>query len=222
MLGYSVFRVWFLIELSLKLMIMNRRDLLKTSGMFLGYAVSASALSGLYIGCKNGAVARKGLDWKPVFLNPEQADMISEMTERILPRTKTPGAKDLHIDVFIDKMLKDLLTPVEQQDFVGGLDSFESACKGSYGKKFVDCKQEEQEAFLRKMDKESKKLPPSVWGISLAAPSPTPFYRRVKELTLLGYFTSQEIGQKVLSYDPLPGVYIGDYPVAKVGNAWNE
>lgn len=42
---------------------------------------------------------------------------------------------------------------------------------------------------------------------------PLPFYRQVKALTLLGYFTSKEIGTKVLVYDPVPGPYKGDIPL---------
>ncbi len=149
--------------------------------------------------------------------------MISEMTERILPKTKTPGAKDLHIDKFIDKMLKDLLAPEEQTDFLRGMEAFESACVKQYGKKFVDCTTAQQDELLRKMDKEAAKLPPSVWGIRLAAPAPTPFFRRVKDLTLLGYFTSEQVGMNVLSYDPLPGGYVACLPLVDAGGKiWNE
>ena len=93
---------------------MNRRDIIKSSALLVGYAVSTTALSNLFISCKSEVQ----LDWKPVFLSNNQARTISEMTECILPRTKTPGAKDLHIDRFIDKMLKDLLSADEQKDFV--------------------------------------------------------------------------------------------------------
>lgn len=198
---------------------MNRREALKTSALFLGYAVSTAALSELFVSCAAG----KHLRWKPVFLKPDQAHTIAEMTERILPRTQTPGAKDLHIDKFIDKMLKDLLAPEEQTDFLRGLEAFERACVQQYGKRFVDCTTTQQDELLRQMDRESAKLPPSVWGIRLAAPSPTPFFRRVKELTLLGYFTSEQVERNVLNYDPLPGRYVACLPLAEVGGkVWNE
>ena len=44
---------------------------------------------------------------------------------------------------------------------------------------------------------------------------PLPFYRQVKALTLLGYFTSKEIGKGVLVYDPIPGQYIADMPLGQ-------
>ncbi len=197
---------------------MNRRKALKTTALFLGYAVSATALSDLFISCTTS----KHLNWKPVFLSPEHAHTIAEMTERILPRTQTPGAKDLHIDKFIDKMLKDLLAPDEQKDFVAGLTAFEATCIQQFGVKFVACTAAQQNELLLQLDKEAVNSSPSVWGIRLSAASPTPFFRRVKELTLLGYYTSQKIGTEVLRYDPMPGVYVSCMPLSEIGNAWNE
>jgi hypothetical protein len=197
---------------------MNRRDILKSSALFLGYAVSTSALSETFMACSQEAK----LDWKPAFLSNDQAASIAEITETILPKTKTPGAKELGVPQFIDKMLKDLLSAEEQKDFLAGLEKLEADCKKAYGKSFVKCTPQQRQEFLTKLDVEAEKLPPSVWGIRLAPPSPTPFFRRVKELTLLGYFTSQKIGKEVLDFDPMPGGYVACMPLTAGMNAWNE
>ena len=197
---------------------MNRRDILKSSALFLGYAVSTAALSETFMACSKEAQ----LDWKPTFLSNSQAASMAEITETILPKTKTPGAKELGVPQFIDKMLKDLLSAEEQKDFLAGLEKLEEDCDKAYGKSFVECTPQQRQEFLTKLDTEAEKLPPSVWGIRLAPPSPTPFFRRVKELTLLGYFTSQKIGKEVLSFDPMPGGYIACMPLAAGMNAWNE
>lgn len=197
---------------------MNRREILKSSALFLGYAVSTTALSQTFLACTQDAK----LAWKPVFLTNNQAASIAEITETILPKTKTPGAKELGVPQFVDKMLQDLLSQEEQKDFVAGLEKLEEECKKTHGKSFVECTPQQREAFLTQLDKEAEALPPSVWGIRLAPPSPTPFFRRLKELTLLGYFTSQKIGKEVLGYDPIPGAYIACMPLAPGMNAWNE
>ncbi|WP_028664515.1 gluconate 2-dehydrogenase subunit 3 family protein [Runella zeae] len=197
---------------------MNRREILKSSALFLGYAVSTTALSQTFLACTQEAK----LDWKPVFLTNNQAASIAEITETILPKTKTPGAKELGVPQFVDKMLKDLLSEEEQKDFVAGLEKLEEECEKTHGKSFVECTPQQREAFLTQLDKEAEALPPSVWGIRLAPPSPTPFFRRLKELTLLGYFTSQKIGKDVLGYDPIPGNYIACMPLTPGMNAWNE
>lgn len=198
---------------------MTRRDALKTSGLVLGYAVSGTALSALFARCR--AEAKKA-DWKPVFLSPEQAYTIGEITETILPKTDTPGAKDLGVPQFIDLMIKELLSPEDQADFVAGLKKLESDCEDACGKPFADCSVQQREEFLLKLDNEAAKSPPSVWGITLAPPSPTPFYRRLKSLTLFGYFSTEKVGTEILSYDPIPGEYIGCLPASEVGNAWTE
>ncbi|MEM8909460.1 MAG: gluconate 2-dehydrogenase subunit 3 family protein [Bacteroidota bacterium] len=48
-----------------------------------------------------------------------------------------------------------------------------------------------------------------------------PFYRTLKELTLLGYFASEEVGENILKYDPIPGSYSGCVPLADIGIAWS-
>ena len=44
-------------------------------------------------------------------------------------------------------------------------------------------------------------------GSKLEEQPPLDFYRRVKQFTLTGYFTSEEIGKNVLRFDPIPENY---------------
>lgn len=198
---------------------MNRREVLKNTTLFLGYSLSAGALSELFIACHKEAQ----LNWQPVFLTNNQANLIAEITETILPKTETPGAKELGVPQFIDKMLKEMLSEADQKAFVEDLEKFDKTCEEANKKSFIECNQQEREAFLLKADKEAGKLPPSAWGITLVAkPDPVAFFRRVKSLTLLGYYTSEKVGKEILSYDPIPGEFIACMPLSQVGNAWNE
>ena len=148
-----------------------------------------------------------------------QASVISELSETILPRTKTPGAKDLHIDQFIDHLLKQVLSTDDQQRFLKGIDAFEAEAKEMNGKSFIESSPQQRSTLLTKLEQETEKVPPSVWGINMKKDAgPLPFYRHVKELTLLGYFTSKAIGKEVLVYDPVPGKYIADMPMVQPGN----
>lgn len=198
---------------------MNRREVLKNTTLFLGYSLSAGALSEFFIACQKEAQ----LNWQPVFLTNNQANLIAEIAETILPKTETPGAKELGVPQFIDKMLKEMLSEADQKAFVEDLEKFDETCEEANKKSFIECNQQEREAFLLKADKEAGKLPPSAWGITLVAkPDPVAFFRRVKSLTLLGYYTSEKVGKEILSYDPIPGEFIACMPLSQVGNAWNE
>jgi hypothetical protein len=149
----------------------------------------------------------------------EQATLIGELTETILPRTKTPGAKDLNIAQFIDRMIKQVLSIEDQQFFLKTMDAFETEAKVVTGKNFIDSSPEQRNKLLAKLEQESEKVPASVWGFNTKkAAGPMPFYRRVKALTLLGYFTAEEVGKNILLYDPVPGQYLSDIPVSQTAN----
>ena len=116
-----------------------------------------------------------------------------------------------------------MLSEADQKAFVNDLEKFDETCEEANKKSFIECNQQERETFLLKADKEAGKLPPSAWGITLVAkPDPVAFFRRVKSLTLLGYYTSEKVGKEILSYDPIPGEFIACMPLSQVGNAWNE
>jgi hypothetical protein len=185
---------------------MNRRTYIQNTALMLGYVVSASAVSDLLIACQKEV----SLNWKPVFLTNTQADLLAEITETICPKTKTPGAKELAVPQFIDKMLKELLTEKDQQAFLKGLEELNEKCEKNYGKPFVACQKSQKEEFLTLLDKESPKFPPNMWGIVLVEkPKPITFFRKIKSMTLMAYFTSEKIGKEVLAYNPIPGQYLG-------------
>ncbi len=71
---------------------------------------------------------------------------------------------------------------------------------------------------MNKLENKTRKTTPSIWGISMKEnEGPLPFYRRVKELTLLAFFTSEQIGKKVLVYNPVPGKFVADMPMVQPG-----
>ena len=49
----------------------------------------------------------------------------------------------------------------------------------------------------------------------------TPFFTKLKELTVLGYFTSEVGAKQALAYNPMPMRYDGDYDFDKVGREWS-
>ena len=80
---------------------MNRREAIQKATLALGFAISAPALTGVLNGCKSAPE----LNYKPVFFNEEQARLINELTEIILPKTSTPGAKEAGVLSFIDILI---------------------------------------------------------------------------------------------------------------------
>jgi len=187
---------------------MDRREALKRTAMLMGGVVSAPAIMGVLKGC----TARPDIDWKPEFLNPQQAAIVTAVAEIIIPRTDTPGAKDVGVPAFIDGILKDVYAEADQKRFLDGLEAFNKQAKDVQGDDFLDLDEPDQEAFVRE-----------VHDAAVAAergpnPPPRPFILMMKELTMLGFFTSEAGATQVLQYAPVPGSYKGCIPLSEAGD----
>jgi gluconate 2-dehydrogenase gamma chain len=192
---------------------MDRREALKRTALLMGGMVSAPAIMGVLKGC----TAKPGIDWKPAFLSEDQASLVSTVSEIIIPRTDTPGAKDVGVPSFIDQMLKEVYSKEDQEDFTKGLADFNDKAKDEYGEDFWDLDEEDQSAFVKKVHDEAVNA-----ETTTDPPPKRPFILQMKELTMLGFFTSEVGAQQVLQYVAVPGAYKGCIPLSEAGNgrAW--
>jgi Gluconate 2-dehydrogenase subunit 3 len=197
---------------------MNRREYIKNTTLALGYVISATAITEILASCQ----ASENINWEPVFFNHHQAATIAEIAETICPKTTTPGAKDLAIPQFIDKVVKQLFNADEQKIYIDGLKELDTICQKKYSKNFKDCNNSIKETELIELDKNSPPFQLTQWGKPLEAnPKPLTFYRRIKGLVLMAYFTNEKIGKEFLVYDPVPGDFIPCMPLQSQ-NAWTE
>lgn len=187
---------------------MDRREALRRTALLMGGVVSAPAIMGVLQGCK----AKPGLAWKPVFLNEDQASVVSQVAEIIIPRTDTPGAKDTGVPGFIDQMLKEVYSAEDQKRFTEGLQAFNDEAKKSYGDDFASLDDEDQVAFVTKVHDAA------VNDSKDGDADERPFILTMKELTMLGFFTSQPGATQVLQYVAVPGAYHGCIPLSEAGN----
>jgi hypothetical protein len=193
---------------------MSRREALKTTSLLIGFSISASAVAGVLAGCRP---EQKGsANWRPVFFSKDQLATVSEIAEVLLPATSTPGAKELKLEQFIDFMLKDYYAKQDQITFLSGLEELDSRCKKDFGSSFLKCGKADQHAIVMAYDLETKEF----YRMNNQKDIAIPFFRILKELTFLGYFTSERIGKEYLAYDPIPGVWTGCIPLSDVGKAW--
>jgi hypothetical protein len=183
---------------------MNRREALKRTALLMGGALSSSAIAGILQGCK----AQPELNWQPAFLTEDQARLTAEIAERILPKTDTPGAKEAGVPEFIDLMLNDIYTEEEKQRFAAGLAELEQDSEQEYGDSFLDLKPEQQDALLTKYEAQAKEN---------QDPEAKPFFPMMKELTMLGFFTSEVGATQFLQYVSVPGRYEGCISIEEAG-----
>lgn len=196
---------------------MNRREAIKRTSLLMGGAISASAMFGVLNGCKPD---RAAAGWAPEFFSAEEGDLVAQIAERIMPRTDTPGAMDAGVHTFIDKMMKDFYADDDRKPFHDWVKKVDADANAANGKNFLRLTPEQQDALLTQYDqaaadqrKAAEGQPPQPGA------KPHPF-QMMKELTLLGFFTSEIGANEFLRYEAVPGGYQGCIPYSEVGRAW--
>ena len=185
----------------------NRREALNRVAMLLGGVISGPTLMAMNMDApKTGSIA-------PLSLSSTQRAILAEVAEHIIPKTDTPGAKDAGVPAFIELMINDCYKPIDQQSFMAGLSALESQnFLGQSSSGQIDTlKKLEADtiALMRSRNVKQVKVGDNVDKEAMdAAAQGVPFWRLAKELTLLGYFTSEVGVNASFVYEPIPGKFI--------------
>jgi hypothetical protein len=196
---------------------MDRRKALQRTALLSGASILMPSMLSLFQSCKK----ENRLDWKPMFLKEDEAKTISALVDMILPRTETPGALDVKADMFIDKVFAETYDTTGQENIRAEITAFNAECKKKLGAIFIDLSEADRTKVLQEAEATSGKFNPGVWGVSVGKQKPIGFYRSMKSMAIWAYFTSEEMGEKVLSYDPNPGNYEPCKPLSEVRNRWS-
>jgi hypothetical protein len=187
---------------------MERRELLKMIAVLTGGAVIGSEF--FLAGCKNPAAVGQGLTF-----SAEDIAFLDEVAETILPATKSPGAKAAKVGQFMTVMVNDCYDEKDQKIFHEGMGKLDAACNQAHGHSFLEATPEQRTALLTTLDKEAKE-----YGKTKKDSDPKHYFTMIKQLTLLGYFTSKEGATQALRYVAVPGKYEGCIDYKKGDKAW--
>jgi hypothetical protein len=180
---------------------MHRRELIK-----LIAAATGCALVGM-----EGALAA------PAARSPFSARdlaMLDEIAETIIPRTETPGAKDAAVGAFIARYSAACYEPAQLRSLKQGIGTLDAQMRTKTGGDFLHASQAQRQALLIDIDLQARKH-------AKEPDQPVPHYfTLMKQLTLLGFFTSELGSTRVLRYRPVPGKYKGIVPYKKGETSW--
>jgi len=179
---------------------MDRREAIKRASIIAGFSISSSATMGILQGCSPTGKP----SWPTRFLTDDEVSLVSAIAEIILPATDTPGALDVHVPEFIDLMLNDHYTNEEEQLFRNGAVEFQNRVNEKYGRRFEKCNEEEKDNIISEEEQISINRFQKNYQRS--------FYLMVKELTILGYYTSEYVMSNMLDHHAVPGRYDGCIP----------
>lgn len=187
--------------------LLNRREAIARLAMIMGWAVvgSESLLRGASVAGKKTA---------PGFSDEERA-LMDEIGETIIPATDTPGAKAANIGAFMTLMVTDCYDDAHHAVFKAGLENIAASAAQRFGKSFVAGTPVQRTALLNELDAEQR-----AHQLHRAKGEPAHYFRLLKELTVVGYFTSEIGCTKALRHMEAPGAYRGNEPYKKGDRAW--
>jgi hypothetical protein len=183
---------------------MDRREAIKTVSMLLGGTFAVG--SGL-LGAVERAHARAARPGQQVgTFTAQDIALLDEVADTILPETKTPGAKAAHVGAFMALMVTDTYDERQQGVFRDGMKQLAG---------FMELAPAQRLARLEQLDREAK-----AYMDTRAQGAPPHFFRLMKELTLLGYFTSEIGCTQAQRYRETPGRFEPCVPYTPGETAW--
>ncbi len=174
---------------------MNRRDAIQHVALLLGGMISVPAMAGV-----NGQILNFG---ESVPVTAEQEALLADLADVIIPTTSTPGAKAAGVEKFIVRVMRDCYPKEDQEKFYSGLTQLNTESRTKFSKSFVELDNAQKIDMVKATTTGNK-----------------PFFLRMKELTVTGYFTSEIGATKALEYLPIPGRFEGCVPLKPGQKAW--
>ena len=176
----------------------------------------------------------------------EDIAFLDEVAETILPRTSTPGAKDVQTGAFMAMMVHDTYGERDRKIFREGMRALDDATRKKHGRSFMEATPQQRLAMLESIDRDQKvysdalkeekrrksmtyltdqrqeQAPGANVGAATAVTEdkPTHYFRMMKELALLGYFTSEIGATQAQRYVESPGRYEPCIPYTPGEKAW--
>lgn len=170
---------------------MDRRELIKTIGVLTGAAFVGGDL--FLSGCR---------EQNKVLFSQEDVAFFDEVAETIIPRTDTPGAKDAEVGRFMVSYAADCYDAVQQDILKQGIRQINSAAKKQFRSGFVQLSAEQKSSLLTRIHEDAGQHKAQE-GV------PVHYFTLMKQLVLLGFFTSEAGATQVLRHLPVPGGYHG-------------
>ena len=186
---------------------MHRREALQRVAVILGGTVVGSEL--FLSGCKTEEKKSS------LAFSEEDIPYLDEIAETIIPATDTPGAKAAEVGRFMTVYVTDCYDEENQKSFHEGLDKINDLSKKKYDGAFMKVNPQQRHDLLVELDKEQKD-----YQTTRKKDDPQHYFRLMKELTILGYFTSKIGATQALRYQETPGRYEGCIPYTKGEKAW--
>jgi len=213
---------------------MQRRTALKNIGLSFGAITLSSTVVSLFESCQTTQA-----NWAPEFFTPEQAELVSKIIDVILPKTQTPGAKELNIFQFMDGYMAHVASPEDREFAQMALPvisklTLEASSKTTVSEITNEDVDGQLNRFLRadQATQQAREQAVGVWSEALsngempAIPEEGVAHAMLNSLRRLAVYAfknNEVIGETVLAYAPVPGEQKGCISLEEAtgGRAWS-
>lgn len=196
--------------------VIDRREAIRRVSTLLGGMAFVGG-GALVTACERGTPRAAATAGAGTFTAQDVA-LLDEVADTILPTTSTPGAKAAQVGAFMALMVTDTYEPTDQKIFQDGMRQLDQASKtANGGAGFMAATPAQRLALLEKLDQEQK-----TYMDARKDDAPSHYFRMMKELTLLGYFTSEIGYTKAMRYAEAPGRFDPCAPYKPGETSWAQ
>jgi hypothetical protein len=196
-------------------LITRREAILRVSAMLGGVALVGQGA--MLAGCAGQPAAATGTSSLNSLFRQTDIDLLDEIADTILPETSTPGAKAAGVGPFIALMVADTYYENDQQVFFNGLQALQNLSLRMYGATFMVIARAQRFRLLEELDTQQY-----LYMETRAEGMPVHYFRMLKELALLGYFTSEVGCKQALRYAETPGRFEPCVPYTPGERSWAD
>ena len=198
---------------------MERREALKKLGFATGFFVFTPTLIDMLENCE-----RDIENWNPEFFSLEQSIVLTELVDTILPKTENlPSASEINVPQFIDKYVNEVIDNEAKKEIKVVFNNIISTLKSDKNTSVDAFSKRDYKALLDKHLLLQKQMDPQDTEKSeLSTMSNSDFLNQIKAMTIKAYLTTEQIGEQVLVYEPVPAkYYCGDLQELTGGKSYS-
>jgi hypothetical protein len=198
---------------------MKRRDAIKNIGLAAGFAAISPSIFSMLQGCTPDAET-----WTPSYLTSDEKTVVTSLVDIIIPKTSsTPAATEVGVPQFIDKYILEVLNPKDQQITRAAFNKIITLLKPDNESQLSNLTSQQYKTllddhmFLNNETDPEREANPEMEGMTSSE-----FLNQLKWMTIFAFKNSEEVGENILAYDPIPtAYYCGDLTELTGGKSYS-
>jgi len=183
---------------------MKRRDALKNIGLAAGFAAITPSIFSMLQSCTSNTET-----WVPNYLTSDEKTIVTKLADIMIPKTATtPSASEVNVPQFIDNYILEVLETKDQEMTRAAFNKIITLLKRDTESNIDDVTLEQYKSLLdehmflsKEVDPEREANPEALTMTS------SELLNQLKWMTIYGYKNSEEVGENILAYDPVPAAY---------------